>query len=1330
MKKRWFQKQSYFTKGIAMLLSAALLAGGVGTAPIVSASSDKEAGTVQMEQSEKSGGMFRWWVVVGDPIDEENLFVHEDELQTIADNGYSGVEISVLASDGKDLNENGWGSKAWTNFLLHVFKKADELGLTVDMTVTCGWPISLPMKYLVGTDAKGNSFNYLEQNLYNGDYSNIHKEGDTLTVTTADGKESKGDTILYSDKGDTYTEATAADPLSSRSLQGVVAAKVVGSAATKKGQQYYVWGSANIPGGNDDTTSTLLDKESLQVLVEGEDYTLDESTGSIKLNWSPQEDGDYRVFTYWMGFSGASSNKGTEEMNYYIDYLNEDSVKQAYAKFIQDTILENEELAALIQKNGCSLFDDSIEFGSYFGADNLEWSSVLKENFKSDIGYDITKYLPLLEGQSMGGSTNVEYYTYEFATFDKEQQTYTYDASAESIRRDLSQEYTNSFERHIIELQDWAHQHNITYRAQEYSFNFDVAYLCAITDYPDTETVGFYDIETNGEKYQHGDDKCRLVASGAHMGDKNIISSECGAVNNRAYRMSWEKIMEYIQLQYALGTNRIIFHGFSSTLGGNAWPGYTGFSGLGDSWGTRNPSWYNQDDDQVAEYLSNAQTILQDGDPVIDVAVYNDHYGSYSPIWKDDTLENSGYSFDFISENLLTLDSAYVKDSVLAPGNGSYKAMIFNQQTYIDVETANKILSYENSGLPVIVIGNFPTTPSSYADYEAETAKLETIAEKIMNHSNTYVAENERDVVRALKAAGVKPDADPQADASQGNDLITAHRRTEQADYYYIYNDTKSSVKYGQDKDYVGEDGTIYSTDTCEGDDDQYTYLGKKVEDTITLQGDGTVFEIDLWTGEVKQLADYTSNSDGTVSIDVSLDYNESVMYAVAPSSLALTGVDKEITALDADSVVKVTGNTDVNAKAYADNSGTYVQVFKNGSYDVKSYKDGTTSFRVSDLPEELKLGEGYGNAKWSLQVNSWTGDEKYQYKDALEKLRAQISEGKEFTADERLLALNGTVITPLETLRLDKLDYWKNIEQIGKDVSGIGIYHLDLNLPKEWDNTDGAILNMTVMDQEHTSDNKGNENAKLIVNGTEVPVNSVAFKADVKNLLHAGENTIEIHLDTTLGNALIANGTIAATWAGEPEMCNYGITEVTLTPYQNVAVDEKKNDLESAKNAAQAAQAAAEKAQREAEKKAAEAEAAKNSSKEAQRAAEAAKADAQKALAEAKKAQAKAEAAYAKLEFSAQKAKIRTAKSKKKKTVTVILKKVSSADGYVIQYSTNKSFKRAKSVTLKKGASLTKTIKKLKSNKNYFVRAKAYKMIDGKRFYTSYSAKKTVRAK
>ena len=90
----------------------------------------------------------------------------------------------------------------------------------------------------------------------------------------------------------------------------------------------------------------------------------------------------------------------------------------------------------------------------------------------------------------------------------------------------------------------------------------------------------------------------------------------------------------------------------------------------------------------------------------------------------------------------------------------------------------------------------------------------------------------------------------------------------------------------------------------------------------------------------------------------------------------------------------------------------------------------------------------------------------------------------------------------------------------------------------------------------------------------------------------------------------------------------------------------------------------------------------------------------------------------------------IKSVKNVKGKKIAVTLKKkVSGANGYEIRYSLKKNMKSAKKVTLKKASALKATIKGLKK-KTYYVQARAYKTVDGKKTYSAWSSKKSVKVK
>ena len=92
-------------------------------------------------------------------------------------------------------------------------------------------------------------------------------------------------------------------------------------------------------------------------------------------------------------------------------------------------------------------------------------------------------------------------------------------------------------------------------------------------------------------------------------------------------------------------------------------------------------------------------------------------------------------------------------------------------------------------------------------------------------------------------------------------------------------------------------------------------------------------------------------------------------------------------------------------------------------------------------------------------------------------------------------------------------------------------------------------------------------------------------------------------------------------------------------------------------------------------------------------------------------------------------KTKIKSVVSKKTKTAVVTWKKAKGATGYQVTYSAKKNFKKAKSVTV--SAKKTKAVlKKLAKGKNYYVKVRTLKKVNGKTYSSAYSRTLKVKVK
>lgn len=82
----------------------------------------------------------------------------------------------------------------------------------------------------------------------------------------------------------------------------------------------------------------------------------------------------------------------------------------------------------------------------------------------------------------------------------------------------------------------------------------------------------------------------------------------------------------------------------------------------------------------------------------------------------------------------------------------------------------------------------------------------------------------------------------------------------------------------------------------------------------------------------------------------------------------------------------------------------------------------------------------------------------------------------------------------------------------------------------------------------------------------------------------------------------------------------------------------------------------------------------------------------------------------------------ISSIKSLTKKSMQLKWKKVSQASGYQIRYSRSSKFTSPKSIKVKGAARTSYNVKKLTSKKKYYVKVRAYKVVNGKTYYGSWS--------
>lgn len=727
--------------------------------------------------------MMRLWMPLA-PIDEGKL---RAALADIANRGFGGVEIGAFPVRGGSAQTHGWNSDAWNEAMrtaLQIAKEPD-INLRVDFMVSANYPAATPAGYTTPDEAGS------EKELAWG----------AVAVPA----------------GTTYN-APAPAPLKAPAA-GVGTQKLTAVIATRlaPGQKF-------IPEkvGTATYQSVLLDQASTVVL----DLPAD-PTAPVSFT-APADGGDWVLTSYWFRGSGAVVADVTEPKSYVIDHLSEVGTR-AWTDLWEDELLADPAAVELLRENGGYLFEDSLHLTSY-----QLWTDDFLDEFEARRGYDLTPFLPTILIPDLNN------YFVGRANADAKLGTFEYAPGVgQKIRNDYYQTLTDLYiENHIVPTREWAADYNLGLRYQpSYGQSLEQSAAVFEVDIPETESF-----QNNNEI-----DAYRYTAAAAHAADRNVISTECCATPGTTNAFGWQNTLPIVEGNFAGGVNNVVFHGYSYNVSPDAtWPGWIRFgqNSFSENYG-KQPSW--QFAEPVIDYLAREQTVLREGRAVTDVAVYRHSYsdqvrttGAAPKYYADGgSLQSAGYSYGFVSPAMLEREDFRVVDRRLDADGAAYSAIIVGANTRLTLDAAERLRDAAEAGLTVIFVGATPTASPWYAERDADIAGI--VAEIVASGSAIRVADTAQ-VPAALAAAGIDPDADPEAVST----AISVHRKAQGVDYYYLYNTA----------------GTPLTLD-------------------YTFEGDGRPFELDAWTGEISPIAEYTRVDDGARTA-VELEPNGTAIIAVS----------------------------------------------------------------------------------------------------------------------------------------------------------------------------------------------------------------------------------------------------------------------------------------------------------------------------------------------------------------------------------------------------------------------------------------------------------------
>lgn len=1166
--------------GVAVTLSLPITA--------ISASATAEAASVNVSSAVKAftkptldaKPMARMWFPdAGAGATKQGLALVAKQIKDLVAEGFGGVEISYLADTSSYGNTDaatiGFGSENWRKVVKQLLRTANSIkgGFKVDLTITSHWPpvvnnidpnddqqqqqATVAYRKLTAADMAAGKAALPLPAQRTKDYMAGFGGGDqsasflfvdkfaAATLAKVASIDSSGQPVFELGSLKDLTGATAPDTVTEQQA-------AAGTPNLKKGGMRYAGYAAGIPD-KAKAAELGVDYQAQVVAKFGPEPASANFSGKIDpagnrrrmADWQYKYSadlakadlgsytpsagdgiaaGDYVLIGSYHQGTGQVMSGGTsvtqKNRTYATDYFSAGGVGKVF-KFWDDHVFDRE-LKSMLKQNGklgTSIFEDSIEIHR----DSPLWTAdLLKENSDHN-GYSSAKYAPVL---ALGAA----------ARFDDT-------AKAARLLEDYNLTLGHLYEtEHADLIKDWAAGFGYTYRAQAYTLaGLDIAGAASVLDIPEGDN------STSG-------DGLRNLKAATNLGREKILSMEtttfAADINS-----TWKHIAAEVNGDFSHGVNRSIFHGsaFARTFNNvqSSWPGWNFMREISPGFSSYNARqiWWN-DADTFSGYVARSQGVLQAGQAKVDLAVLLDSDAGYN-IQSGNSLQellNNGYSYNLLSQALLSEPTAYVSGGVLDPKGTQYRAMIVKEPRKLSVATVKKLINYARNGLPILLLDADITRVYGTNKATNNDTLLKSQLAKLLSTPNVKQVGTEAQVLAQLKSKRIKPAADyevPFLEASKRVDGKTT--------YYYLFNSATSLaaaaragdtelqlvnvdglsagqellIGSGDSQEEVtiesvtaGErsGGTVTTATELRNDHagpaaplgpwgvDKGAAVSALVDQEIALSGAGTPYRLDAWTGEIEPIGTYARKGN-TVELSVDLGARDAEIIALvqdrgkAPSAASASG-----------GTVVATGGSLVH------------RAFKAGNYAVKLSNGSTQKFRVNSVPSDVDLATG-----WRLSLQSWGPDA------TANKVDPTIS--KKTTVEFANVLLGAWDDLPATSAQLSKLGVAKM-----SDVSGIGTYSTHFTLGREWAKA-GAVL-----DLRHGDDMI----VDVTVNGKRIDdVDQFTDSVDLAGYLKVGSNSIKVIIATSLNSRYRAEYGSGGMWAdGASGDQTYGLTGVHLDAY------------------------------------------------------------------------------------------------------------------------------------------------------------------------------------
>ncbi|BDZ65487.1 glycosyl hydrolase [Agromyces mangrovi Wang et al. 2018] len=923
----------------------------------------------------------RWWLGEAAHTDEVLL----EQIQTLYDGGFRGVELCMQNDNAAPNTEYAYGSEQWTHKWNLLMNKMLDLGMAVYLTSGTNWATS----NVPGLDPTSQA---AMQNLTLGTGTVAAGEELTALPAPAEGDREEGASFVtaYAYR---VVDGDAVDPDSFVDLEGLVS--------------------------------------------EGADVW--EQT----LSWTAPDDGTYRVFGMWTQGTFQEENPSAEP-SFTTNYFDERGV-DALRAFWEEHYLADPALREKILEGDVQLFMDSLEIET--GEGFTFWSEDMLEEFEARKGYDATPYLFLIDGAS--ATFNMPYHsvattgTYRLDGDESLRQRIVndwMDVQTQLYRERMLQplkEWLNS-----VGIETRAQiSYGKSMELSEPAMDVDYPEAENLNQY---NQIDIFRSWTGGAKLENKvlSSETSAIPIGWSATTQTRLQdaySTYAAGFQRIVWHVWAAEWGYSAPEWP-GFNPSPLRFLRFPLLGARDPGAENYDELNAHLGRVQQLMQTGTSRTDVGFINQKwiHGMVFGGGTGDDNNQMNWQLAHQGINYRSTELQDNGYTYDYFSPRFLFDDDVSFNAETQTIEQAGYKAIVLYQD-WLDPDGAARILDWAKQGLKVVILED-AASQTPYND--GRDAELAAIMDELTSLPTVRTAEvfdtpaagyfssepggYDDNVLEQLQDLGVHPYS---GYAEENHQLLSQTRQDDEGNQYvYLYNyDDGSYHQFSHKEEVRNEDhGTNIQTD-------------------IVQDGLFVPYTIDAWTGEVTELADY-SWEDGKTIVPVDLDYNDIALLAFEKTDAAQLRVEStnadSAASVGGDVVVRTTGGGAVET-ALSDGREYTDQVDVPAAFDITDWNLTVQSWRPNDTLGDLVRSETVGS---SNTTNYTTSTVKTAIEVELETLttwdeipevgRAVSGEGRyEATFEWDADAASGAYLDFGDSLE-ETMAVWINGHHVGGDVS------------------------------------------------------------------------------------------------------------------------------------------------------------------------------------------------------------------------------------------------------------------------------------------------------